>query len=42
MYSMKKFYSSTVESKNFYQNIFLNPSVQSVESQGDAIFVSKM
>lgn len=41
MYSMKKD-SSTIESQNFYQNIFLNPSVQSVESQGDAIFVSKM
>lgn len=34
--------SSTVESQNFYQNIFLNLSVRSVESQGDAIFVSKM
>lgn len=34
--------SSTVESQNFYQNIFLNPSVQNMENQGDAIFVSKM
>lgn len=34
--------SSTVESQNFYQNIFLNPSVQNMESQSDAIFVSKM